>query len=103
MNFSTQIGIDKNLKKELINNNFFKNQLKSYLDTHISKYKKLISITDANFRIRDGTITSECITNIGKITIFQDVKTESIMILPSNKIKDRSSDEADKRQMQNHN
>ena len=60
-------------------------------------------MTDINFKIRDGTITSKCITSIGKITIFQDVKTESIKILQSNKIKNRSSEEADKRQVQNHN
>lgn len=103
MNLSTQIGIDKNLEKELINNKLFKTQLKSYLDAHISKYKELINMTDINFKIRDGTIASEFITTIGKITIYQDVKTESIMILQSNNIKGRSSEKADKRQMQNHN
>jgi len=77
LNFSTQIGIDKNLEKELINNKLFKTQLKSYLDTHISRYKELMRMVDINFKIRDGTITSECIISIGKITIFQDVKTES--------------------------
>jgi len=42
-------------------------------------------MTDINFKIRDGTITSEFITTIGKITLYQDVN------------------EADKRQVQNHN
>jgi len=41
LNFSIQIGIDKNLKKELINNKLFKTQLKGYLNTHISRYKEL--------------------------------------------------------------
>ena len=62
--------------------------------------KKIEKINLENFKNGDGVLEAEYSTSIGNITIYADIEKGDIIVLKSDKIKDRSSDRADKRQVQ---
>lgn len=90
MNVNRKIGIEQNLKDELLDNYCFKHELKDCIKEHFKK----------NINPKDGIKTSTHKTCIGEITILENTKDKEILILKSDKIKSRLSVPADKRQTQ---
>lgn len=90
MNVNRKIGIEQNLKDELLDNYLFKYELKDCIKEHFKN----------DVKPKDGIKTSKYKTCIGEIAILENTKDKEILILKSDKIKDRSSDGTDKRQTQ---
>lgn len=105
MDTHKEIGIEKILRDELIDNYIFRYELFECLKKNKcldwgSINKKIEKINLENFKNGDGVLEAEYSTSIGNITIYTDIEKGDVMVLKSDKIKDRSSEGTDKRQMQ---
>ena len=105
MDTHKEIGIEKILRDELIDNYIFRYELFECLKK--SKClnwgiinEKIKKSNLENFKNGDGVLEAEYSTSIGNITIYTDIEKGDVMVLKSDKIKDRSSDDTDKRQTQ---
>ncbi|MGN1044024.1 MAG: hypothetical protein ACI4PR_04410 [Acutalibacteraceae bacterium] len=105
MNLDKEIGIEKILRDELIDNYIFRYELFECL-----KKSKCLNWGIINEKIKKsnleelkkgvGILEAEYATSIGNITIYTDIEKGDVIVLKSDKIKDRSSEDTDKRQMQ---
>lgn len=105
MDTPKEIGIQKILRDKLIENYVFRYELFECLKKNECLNwgiidEKIKKSNIENFKNGTGILKSEYKTTIGNITIYTDIEKGDVMVLKSDKIKDRSSDEADKRQIQ---
>lgn len=107
MNANKEIGIEKILRDELIDNYIFRYELFECLKKNkclnwgiINKKVKKVNLEE--LKKGAGTLEAEYSTSIGNITIYTDIKKGDIIVLKTDKTKDRSSIAVDKRQTQDH-
>ena len=105
MDAHKEIGIEKILRDELIDNYIFRYELFECLKKNKCLNwgiinKKIHKINFEELKRGAGTLEAEYKTSIGNITIYTDIEKGDVIVLKTDKIKDRSSDGADKRQPQ---